>query len=269
MLELIGVTKWFPRGSVEKVVALNDIDFTVNPSDFITIIGSNGAGKSTLLNLIAGVYFPDSGKIMFDNKDITRLAEYRRSMYMGRVYQDPMMGTASMMSVEENMAMAMLRGRQRGLGRGVNTKLREQFREALAPLGLGLENRLKHNVGTLSGGQRQTLAIVMATISKPALLLLDEHTASLDPKTGRTILELTEQVVKQGNITTLMVTHNMEQALRLGNRLIVMDAGDIIVDLQAEQKSRLTVSDLIEQFEHASGKRFVDDTLLLRRKGED
>ena len=151
----------------------------------------------------------------------------------------------------------------------MNTQLREQFREALAPLGLGLENRLKHNVGTLSGGQRQTLAIVMATISKPALLLLDEHTASLDPKTGRTILELTEQVVSQGKITTLMVTHNMEQALRLGNRLIVMDAGDIIVDLQAEQKSRLTVSDLVEQFEHASGKRFVDDSLLLRRKGED
>lgn len=268
MLRLDKVSKWFYRGGSERIIALDSVDLQVNLSDFITIIGSNGAGKSTLLNIIAGVHLPDLGRIMFNGTDITRFPEYRRTKYMGRVYQDPMMGTASMMAVEENMAMAVLRGQRRGLRRGVNSRLRQQFHEALAPLGLGLENRLKHNVGTLSGGQRQALAIVMATISNPALLLLDEHTASLDPKTGRTILELTEQVVLQGNLTTLMVTHNMEQALRLGNRLIMMDAGRIILDLDAEQKSSLTVSDLVEQFELASGKRFVDDSLLLRHRDE-
>ncbi len=268
MLSIKGLRKVFLRGSVEEIAALDGIDLQVNPSEFITIIGSNGAGKSTLLNTIAGVYTPDAGQIVLAGNDVTRLPEYQRARYIGRVYQDPMMGTASMMTIEENMSMAFLRGKGRGLGRGVTHELREQFHKALAPLGLGLEDRLKSNVGILSGGQRQALSIIMATISNPMILLLDEHAASLDPKTGRRILELTEMVVQREKLTTLMVTHNMEHALKYGNRLIMMDSGRIILDLNGDQKSSLSVSDLVERFEQARGERFADDTMLLYHKEE-
>jgi len=266
LLLLRGITKIFAKGTIDEVVALDNIKLDVTAEDYITIIGSNGAGKTTLLNVIAGVYPPErGGKIIIGVQDITGLSEYKRARYVGRVYQDPHIGTAAKMIVEENLAMALLRGHPRGLRAASNKQRRELFHSALAPLGLGLENRLNALVGTLSGGQRQALSLVMATISKPAILLLDEHVATLDPKTAQIVLELTEMIVRREKTTTMMVTHNMELALRYGNRLIMMHKGRIVVDMNQEQKANLTVNDLIVAFERASGEEFDDDSILLHR----
>jgi len=266
LLQIWGVSKIFSRGSVDEVTALNKIKFDVKTEDFITIIGSNGAGKTTLLNVIAGVYPPErGGGIIINGKDVTNLSEHQRAYYVGRVYQDPQIGTAAKMTIEENLSLAMLRGRSRGLSIAINKKRREKFRSVLAPLGLGLENRLTTPVGTLSGGQRQALALVMTTLSNPSLLLLDEHVSTLDPNTARTVLELTKMIIERESITAIMVTHNMEIALHYGSRLIMMHKGRIIVDLDHVQKSNLTFNDLIIAFERASGERFADDNILLSR----
>jgi putative ABC transport system ATP-binding protein len=265
LLKLKRISKVFSKGSVDQVRALDKIDLDVNSGDYITIIGSNGAGKTTLLNVIAGVYPPENGgKVIVNGRDVGGLSEYKRAHYIGRVYQDPHVGTAAKMTVEENMAMALLRGRPRGLRVASNKQRREVFRSALSPLGLGLENRLGALVGTLSGGQRQALALVMATLSKPAILLLDEHLATLDPRTAQLVLDLTDMVVTQEKMTTIMVTHNMELALRYGNRLIMMHKGRIVVDMNQEWKANLTIHDLVVAFERASGEEFVDDSVLLR-----
>ncbi|MCJ7471931.1 MAG: ATP-binding cassette domain-containing protein [Actinobacteria bacterium] len=265
MMKIRKVSKVFLRGSIDEVTALDNIKLDVGTEDFITVIGSNGAGKTTLLNVIAGVYPPEKGgRITINDQDVTRLSEHKRARSVSRVYQNPHTGTAAKMTLEENLSLAMLRGQSRGFRIATNKKRRELFRSALAPLGLGLEDRLSAMVGTLSGGQRQSLALVMATISKPSLLLLDEHVATLDPKTNRIVLELSEMIIKKEKITTIMVTHNMEHALRYGNRLAMMHKGKIIVDIHQEEKSNLSVNDLIEAFEHASGERFADDSIMLR-----
>jgi len=266
LLQLRGVSKMFSRGSIDEIAALNKIDIEVNAKDFITVIGSNGAGKTTMLNVIAGVYPPErGGEIIINNRNVTNLSECKRAYDVGRVYQDPQIGTAAGMTIEENISLAMLRGQSRGLSIATNRKNREQFRRALEPLGLGLENRLNALVGVLSGGQRQALALVMATISNPSLLLLDEHIATLDPNTARLVLELTKMIIERESITAIMITHNMEIALNYGSRLIMMHKGRIIVDLDHTQKSNLTFNDLIAAFEQASGERFTDDSILLSR----
>jgi len=265
LLKLRKITKVFSKGTVDQVTALDKIDLNVTSGDYIAVIGSNGAGKTTLLNVIAGVYPPENGgKIIVNDKEVSRLSEYRRAEFVGRVYQDPHVGTAAKMTIEENMAMALLRGQPRGLRVATNKQRRELFRVALAPLGLGLENRLNALVGTLSGGQRQALALVMATLSKPAILLLDEHIATLDPRTAQIVLDLTDMIVTREKMTTIMVTHNMELALRYGNRLIMMHKGRIVVDMNQAQRADLTIHDLIVAFERASGEEFVDDNVLLR-----
>lgn len=266
LVQLRGVSKIFGRGSADEVTALNKIDIGINAKDFITVIGSNGAGKTTMLNVIAGVYPPErGGEIIINNRNVTSLSEYKRAYYVGRVYQDPQIGTAANMTIEENMSLAMLRGQSRGLSVATNKKNNKRFRQALEPLGLGLENRLNVAVGVLSGGQRQALSIVMATLSNPSLLLLDEHISTLDPNTARSVLEFTKMIIEQENITAIMVTHNMEIALKYGNRLIMMHKGRIIVDLDHTRKSNLTFNDLIVAFEQASGERFTDDNILLSR----
>ena len=259
------ITKVFSKGNVDQVRALDKIDLDVKSGDYIAVIGSNGAGKTTLLNVIAGVYPPENGgKIIVNDKEVTRLSEYRCADFVGRVYQDPHVGTAAKMTIEENMAMSLLRGQPRGLRVATNKQRRELFRVALVPLGLGLEKRLNALVGTLSGGQRQALALVMATLSKPAILLLDEHIATLDPRTAQIVLDLTDMVVKREKMTAIMVTHNMELALRHGNRLIMMHKGRIVVDMNQAQRSDLTIHDLVVAFERASGEEFADDSVLLR-----
>ena len=264
LLKLKRISKVFSKGTVDEVRALDKIDLNVAVEDYITVIGSNGAGKTTLLNIIAGVYPPESGEIMLNGRNITKLSEYRCAEFVGRVYQDPHVGTAAKMSIEENMAMALLRGQPRGLRVATNKQRRELFRIALAPLGLGLENRLNSLVGTLSGGQRQALALVMATLSNPAILLLDEHIATLDPRTAQIVLDLTDMIVKREKMTAIMVTHNMEMALHHGNRLIMMHKGRIVVDMNQEQRADLSIQDLVVAFERASGEEFVDDSVLLR-----
>ena len=265
LLKLKRISKVFSKGTVDEIRALDKIDLDVNSGDYIAIIGSNGAGKTTLLNVIAGVYPPENGgKILVNDREISGLSEYRRANYIGRVYQDPHVGTAAKMTIEENMAMALLRGQPRGLRVASNKQRRELFRAALTPLGLGLENRLNALVGTLSGGQRQALALVMATLSKPAILLLDEHIATLDPRTAQIVLDLTDMVVTREKMTTIMVTHNMELALHYGNRLIMMHKGRIVVDMDQAQRADLVVHDLVVAFERASGEEFVDDSVLLR-----
>jgi len=265
LLQFREVRKVFCRGTVDEITALANITLDVNAEDFITIIGSNGAGKTTLLNVIAGVYPPErGGKIIINGRDVTNLSEHLRAQYIGRVYQDPHIGTAAKMTVEENLSLAFMRGKPRGLRLATNKKRRELFRSALAPLGLGLENRLNVPVGTLSGGQRQALALVMTTISKPALLLLDEHIATLDPKTAQIVLELSEMIVQREKMITIMVTHNMEIALHYGNRLIMMHKGGIIVDINEAEKKMLKTGDLIKVFERAAGEEFNTDTVLLR-----
>ena len=264
LLQLSRIDKIFSKGTVDQVRALDNIDLDVAADDYITVIGSNGAGKTTLLNIIAGVYPPESGEIILNGRNITKLSEYRCAEFVGRVYQDPHVGTAAKMTIEENMAMALLRGRPRGLQVATNKQRRELFRAALTPLGLGLENRLNTLVGTLSGGQRQALSLVMATLSNPAILLLDEHIATLDPRTAQIVLDLTDMIVKREKMTAIMVTHNMEMALHHGNRLIMMHKGRIVVDMNQEQRADLSIQDLVVAFERASGEEFVDDSVLLR-----
>ena len=267
LLQLKGITKIFSRGTIDEVAALDNINLDVNADDYVTIIGSNGAGKTTLLNVIAGVFPPERrGKVMVDGNDITGLSEYKHATYVGRVYQDPNIGTAAKMTIEENLAIALLRGQPRGLRAASNKQRREQFRAALAPLGLGLEDRLNALVGTLSSGQRQAVALTMVTISKPALLLLDEHVANLDPRTAKTVLQLSDMIIHQERMTTIMVTHNMEVALHYGNRLIMMHEGKIIVDIGEVDKKALAVSDLVAAFERAAGEQLKDDTILLSRE---
>ena len=257
MLELKGVSMTFNMGTVNEKKALIDIDFTIEDGDFITVIGGNGAGKSTLLNVIAGVYMPEKGSVLLDGKDVTRLPEHRRAKYLGRVFQDPMMGTAASMEIQENMALANRRGKLRGLGWGVTKKEKAFFKQKLEFLGLGLEDRMTAKVGLLSGGQRQALTLLMATLKKPELLLLDEHTAALDPKTAARVLDVTEELTSGEKLTTLMITHNMKDAIRYGNRLIMMHEGRIIYDVRGEEKNKLTVAELLDKFKIQSDKMLM------------
>ncbi len=256
MLELKGIYKTFNPGTVNEKLAIDGLDLTLDNGDFVTVIGGNGAGKSTTLNLIAGVYPADAGFIRLNGFNLTNLSEHKRARFLGRVFQDPMMGTAATMGIEENLALAYRRGKTRGLGHGISSAERDFYREKLKALGLGLEDRLTSKVGLLSGGQRQALTLLMATIRKPDLLLLDEHTAALDPKTADKVLQLTEEVVSKDNLTTLMVTHNMKNAITYGNRLIMMDSGRIVVDIKGEEKKNLSVRDLLEKF-HIENDRML------------
>ena len=263
MLELRNVTKIFNPGTINAKVALDNLSLTLNDGDFVTVIGGNGAGKSTMLNAIAGVFKIDAGSILIDGEDITGLPEYRRAAFLGRVFQDPMMGTAPTMELEENLALALRRGKRRGFGWGISKKERELYREELKKLELGLETRLHSKVGLLSGGQRQAVTLLMASLKKPKLLLLDEHTAALDPKTAAKVLELSDKIVNETHITTLMITHNMRDAIAHGNRLIMMNAGRIVLDISGEEKKALTISDLLEKFNASSGNAEADDKLVL------
>ena len=263
MLELKNIYKTFNPGTVNEKRALQGLNLSLADGDFVTVIGGNGAGKSTMLNIISGAYAVDEGSISIGGVDVTRLPEYRRAPYIGRVFQDPMMGTAATMQIEENLALAARRGQRRGLRTGISRAEREQYRELLKILDLGLEDRLTSKVGLLSGGQRQALTLLMATLKKPQLLLLDEHTAALDPKTASKVLELTEQIVGERQLTTLMVTHNMNDAIRLGNRLIMMHEGHVIYDVAGEEKRALTVPDLLQKFEEVSGGELANDRMLL------
>lgn len=264
MLNITGVTKVFNAGTVNEKVALRNVNLQVKEGDFITVIGSNGAGKSTLMNVISGGLIPDSGSVVIDGKDVTRLAEHQRAGLIGRVFQDPMAGTAPNMTIEENLAIALARGKRRTLSFGVTNRKRELFREQLKLLDQGLEDRLKTKVGFLSGGQRQALSLLMATFTEPKILLLDEHTAALDPKRAQLIVELTEKIVKQYRLTTIMVTHNMEQALNMGNRLLMLHEGSIILDIPEEKKRTMKPQDLLKAFEVArGGETFSEDRYLL------
>ena len=263
MLEVKGIYKTFNPGTINEKKALNGIDLTLNEGDFVTVIGGNGAGKSTMLNMITGVYPVDCGTITIDGIDVTKLPEHKRAKFLGRVFQDPMTGTAADMEIEENLALAARRGKRRTLRNGVTKKEKEQFKELLKMLDLGLEERLTSKVGLLSGGQRQAITLLMATMQNPKLLLLDEHTAALDPQTAAKVLKITDELVSEGNITTLMITHNMKDAIRLGNRLIMMYNGKIIYDISGEEKKNLQVSDLLALFEKASNGEFANDRMLL------
>ena len=263
MLELKNIYKTFNPGTVNETVALNGLELTLEEGDFVTVIGGNGAGKSTMLNAVAGVWPIDMGRILIDGQDITRLPEHKRAKYIGRVFQDPMMGTAATMGIEENLALAARRGASRTLRPGITRKEREQYRQALAGLGLGLEDRMTSKVGLLSGGQRQALTLLMATLQKPKLLLLDEHTAALDPKTAAKVLELSEKIVTEHHLTTLMITHNMKDAIKYGNRLIMMYEGRIIYDVRGKEKQNLDVADLLAKFEQVSGDEAANDRMLL------
>jgi putative ABC transport system ATP-binding protein len=263
MLQLSNVSKLFNPGTPDEKIALMGINLKLNPGDFITVIGSNGAGKSTLMNVISGVMTPDVGEVRIDGHAIQQLPEYRRSEWIGRVFQDPMAGTAPRMTIEENLAMAYARGKKRGLRFGATANKRTIFRQELRRLGIGLEDRLRAKVGMLSGGERQALSLLMATFTKPQILLLDEHTAALDPARAELITRLTKEIVTGMKLTTLMVTHNMEQAIRLGNRLIMMDRGRIILDINEQRKKDLTVDQLLGEFEQISGSQLTDDRTLL------
>ena len=263
MLEIKNISKTFNAGTVNEKVALNGLSLTLNDGDFVTVIGGNGAGKSTLLNAVAGVWPVDEGSITIDGVDVTRLPEHKRAKYVGRVFQDPMTGTAATMQIEENLALAMRRGKSRTLKAGIAKAERERYKDLLTILDLGLENRLTSKVGLLSGGQRQALTLLMATLQKPKLLLLDEHTAALDPKTAAKVLETTEKIVQRDHLTTLMITHNMRDAIAHGNRLIMMYEGRVAIDVAGEEKKKLTVEGLLEQFGRVSGSSEADDKLLL------
>jgi len=263
VLNINDVTKVFNRGNINEKVALNSLSLHLAPGDVVAVIGSNGAGKSTLLNIAAGVFPIDKGEIILEEMPVQKDAEHIRAAYIGRVFQDPALGTAASMTIEENLILALKRGQKLRLWPGTGKERRELFRRRLEPLGLGLENRLATKVGLLSGGQRQALTVIMATIVPPKLLLLDEHTAALDPKTGKAVLELSEQIIAEEQLTTLMVTHNMEQALRVGNRTIMMHEGRIILDINGEERKDMQVSDLLQMFERASGKSLVNDRMLL------
>jgi len=263
MLKLEKIVKYFHKGSINEVLALSDVNLTVREGDFITIIGSNGAGKSTLLSCVAGTFFPDFGHIKLRDTDITGWPEYKRARLMGRVFQDPLLGTCAALSIEQNLALAMRRGKRRGFARGVTNKDRDFFRQELKKIGLGLEDRLGDSLGLLSGGQRQALTLLMASMADPELLLLDEHTAALDPKTAHSTLLLTDHLIKSRGLTALMVTHNMNQAIKFGNRLIMLHQGQIILDVAGDAKAELTVNDLLAQFYKAKGEEFVSDRMLL------
>ncbi|NLB09718.1 MAG: ATP-binding cassette domain-containing protein [Clostridiaceae bacterium] len=263
MLKINNISKTFSRNTVNEKRALIDLTLSLLDGDFVTVIGGNGSGKSTMLNAVAGVVSVDAGTICIDDADVTGLPEYRRAAYIGRVFQDPMKGTAADMMIEENLALAYRRGGRRGLSWGVTKKERDLYREQLEPLKLGLEDRLSDKTGTLSGGQRQALTLLMATLKKPKLLLLDEHTAALDPKTAKTVLSITEQIIERNNLTTLMVTHNMRDAIALGNRMIMFYEGRIVVDVEGEAKKQLTVEKLLQMFDSASENGAVEDHLLL------
>jgi len=263
MLEVKGITKIFNPRTVNEKIALQNVSLTLQKGDFVTLIGGNGSGKSTLLNCIAGVHSVDKGTIIIDGMNVTNLNEHKRAVVLGRVFQDPVMGTASNMGIEENLALSLRRGQRRGLSWGISNKEREQYKELLRTLGLGLENRLGTKVGLLSGGQRQALTLLMATLKKPKLLLLDEHAAALDPKTAQKVLKLSDRIIKENNLTTLMVTHNMRDAIRHGNRLMMMYEGQIILDIRDKEKQKLTVEDLLVRFGNVSGEEFTDDRALL------
>ena len=263
MLDIKMISKTFNAGTINEKQALREVSLHLNPGDFVTVIGGNGAGKSTLLNSVSGALPVDSGTITIDGVDVTHLPEHKRAKYIGRVFQDPMMGTAATMQIEENLALAARRGKARGLRIGITAAERKVYKEQLATLDLGLEDRMTAKVGLLSGGQRQALTLLMATLQKPKLLLLDEHTAALDPKTAAKVLETTQRIVEKDNLTTLMITHNMRDAIAYGNRLIMMYNGRIVVDVSGEEKKRLTVDQLLALFSKASGSDEADDKLLL------
>lgn len=263
MLEIKDVHKTFNAGTINEKVALDGVNLNLNPGDFVTIIGGNGAGKSTTLNAIAGVWPIDQGEIIIDGTDISGLSEHKRATYLGRVFQDPMVGTAATMSIEENMAIAARRGQKRGFGWGITKQERDDFREKLKELDLGLEDRLSSRVGLLSGGQRQAVTLLMATLKNPKLLLLDEHTAALDPKTAAKVLRLSDKLIQENNLTAMMVTHNMKDAIAHGNRLIMMHEGKVIYDVSGEEKKNLHVSDLLAKFEEVSDGEFANDRMML------
>lgn len=263
MLEIKEIYKTFNKGTVNEKHALNGVNLTLNEGDFCTVIGGNGAGKSTTLNAIAGVWPVDSGAIIIDGKDVSGLSEHKRAPYLGRVFQDPMTGTVADMEIIENLALAARRGKRRGLSWGVKAKEREKYRELLAEFELGLEDRMSSKVGLLSGGQRQAITLLMATLQKPKLLLLDEHTAALDPKTASKVLVLSDKIIKENNLTALMVTHNMKDAIVHGNRLIMMNNGKVILDISGEEKKKLTVDELLKKFEMVSNSKLENDRMLL------
>ena len=263
MLEIQNIYKTFNAGTVNEKHALNGVSLKLEDGDFVTVIGGNGAGKSTTLNAIAGVWPVDEGKIIIDGVDVTKLSEHKRAKYLGRVFQDPMTGTAATMMIEENLALAKRRGCHRTLRPGIKHSERQEYRELLKILDLGLEDRMTSKVGLLSGGQRQALTLLMATLKKPKLLLLDEHTAALDPKTAAKVLDTTEKIVKRDHLTTLMISHNMKDAIAHGNRLIMMKDGKIILDIRGEEKKKLTVEDLLHKFEEVSGEEFSNDKAIL------
>lgn len=265
MLDIVNVEKTFNPGTINEKKALNRINLHLDEGDFVTVIGGNGAGKSTLLNMIAGVYPVDCGKIIVDGIDVTKLPEYKRAKYLGRVFQDPMNGTAADMQIEENLALAARRGKRRTLLPGITAKERKEYEELLKVLDLGLEERMTAKVGLLSGGQRQALTLLMATLKKPKLLLLDEHTAALDPKTAKKVLDITEDIVAKDNLITIMITHNMSDAIRVGNRLIMMHEGRIVVDVKGEEKKKLTIEQLLQMFEKSSGSKFTSDKVMLSK----
>lgn len=263
MLVLDHVYKTFNIGTINEKHALNGVSLTLEEGDFVTVIGGNGAGKSTVLNAIAGVWPIDEGAILIDGKDVTGLPEHKRAAYLGRVFQDPMTGTAATMEIQENLALAARRGQRRGLKWGISKKEHAQYREMLKELDLGLEDRMTSKVGLLSGGQRQALTLLMATLKKPRLLLLDEHTAALDPKTAAKVLDLSDKIISEHKLTAMMVTHNMRDAIVHGNRLIMMNDGKVILDIKGEEKKKLTVEDLLQKFEEVSGEEFANDKALL------
>ncbi len=263
MLTITNVSKTFNIGTVNEKKALDCINLVLKEGDFVTVIGGNGAGKSTMLNMIAGVYPVDCGKIIVDGNDVTKLPEYRRAKLLGRVFQDPMNGTAANMQIDENLALAKRRGKIRSFRAGITSAEREEYRKLLKALDLGLENRITSKVGLLSGGQRQALTLLMATLKKPKILLLDEHTAALDPKTAKKVLDITEDLVAKNNLTTVMITHNMADAIRVGNRLIMMNNGKIIFDVSGTEKKKLTTADLLEKFKTSAGEELNNDRMLL------
>ena len=265
MLDIKNVEKTFNPGTINEKKALNNINLHLDEGDFVTVIGGNGAGKSTMLNMVAGVYPVDCGSIVIDGVDVTRLPEYKRAKYLGRVFQDPMTGTAADMQIEENLALAARRGKRRTLRAGITAKERKEHIELLKILDLGLEKRLTAKVGLLSGGQRQALTLLMATLKQPKVLLLDEHTAALDPKTAKKVLDITESIVEKNNLTTIMITHNMADAIRVGNRLIMMHEGQIVVDVKGEEKKNLTIEQLLQLFEASSGSQFTSDKVMLSK----
>lgn len=265
MLKITNLQKTFNPGTINAKTALSGLNLTIEDGDFVTVIGGNGAGKSTLLNAIAGVWKPDYGTIEIDGINVTNMAEHKRAKFLGRVFQDPMKGTSPDMEIDENLSIAKRRGTKRKLLWGIRRGERDEYKELLSTLGLGLENRLSCKVGLLSGGQRQALTLLMATLNRPKLLLLDEHTAALDPKTASKVLEITNKIVKENNLTTLMITHNMHDAITYGNRLIMMHEGNVVVDVSGEEKQKLTIPQLLELFEKSSGSEFTSDKAILSK----